>query len=204
MKELIPIVEKDGIPTISARDLHSFLEAKKDFSDWIKARVEKYGFIEGEDFTTIQGKSTGGRPSIEYFLSIDMAKQLTMVEDNKQGKEARRYFIAMEKKAKSGYFMRKKSAGIRNHFTEILKIHGCNKPGHFIQITMSMKDLLGLKEKKKSEYDRKELAKTMLAEDLAIYRMVENESGGYRECKDESVEATAQIAGLIGNQRRLA
>ena len=51
MKDLIKIEERDGIETVNARELHSFLESKQEFAHWIKNRIAKYGFIEGEDFT---------------------------------------------------------------------------------------------------------------------------------------------------------
>jgi phage anti-repressor protein len=98
MNELIKITEKNGQKLVDARELHEFLQSKKDFSDWLKARIEKYSFLDGEDFTTFEGKSTGGRPSKEYTLTLDMAKELAMVEANEKGQQARRYFIACEKK----------------------------------------------------------------------------------------------------------
>lgn len=64
---------------------------------WLKERIEQYGFVEGEDFSPISGKSTGGRPTIEYHLTLDMAKELAMVENNEQGRIVRRYFIQSEK-----------------------------------------------------------------------------------------------------------
>lgn len=51
------------IETVNARELHEFLESKQDFSTWIKNRIDQYGFVDGQDFTTILGKSSGGRPS---------------------------------------------------------------------------------------------------------------------------------------------
>lgn len=64
---------------IDARALKAWLGNKKDFSNWISARIEDYGFVEGSDFTTIKLK-TGGRPRIDYLLTVDMAKELSMVE----------------------------------------------------------------------------------------------------------------------------
>lgn len=87
---------------VNARDLHSFLQVGKVFAAWIQERIGKYEFIENEDFTVFSksGKNPkGGRSSIEYHLALDMAKELSMVENNDKGREARRYFIAMEKKA---------------------------------------------------------------------------------------------------------
>lgn len=101
MKDLIEIKTSDeGKRTINARDLYVFLGSRQDFSDWIKGRVQDYGFNEGQDFTIILGKSTGGRPSKEYHISLDMAKELSMVERNEKGKQARQYFIECERRAK--------------------------------------------------------------------------------------------------------
>jgi anti-repressor protein len=105
MNELIKIEEReDGKQAVSARELHHFLGSKKDFSDWIKHRIAKYGFIENQDFEVfpfLGENPLGGRPLTEYALTIDMAKEISMVEGNDKGKQARQYFIAMEKKAKS-------------------------------------------------------------------------------------------------------
>jgi anti-repressor protein len=102
MTELIPLHnDSNGKKVVSARELHGFLGCKKDFSDWIKQRIEKYGFQEDNDFTTFQGKSTGGRPVIEYAISMNMAKELAMVEGNAKGKQARAYFIKCEETLKT-------------------------------------------------------------------------------------------------------
>lgn len=103
MKELITITEQNGQRAVSARELHQFLESKQEFANWIKNRISDYGFIEGQDFEVFDNfikNPTGGRPAKEYALSLDMAKELSMVERNEKGREARRYFIEMEKLAK--------------------------------------------------------------------------------------------------------
>lgn len=90
------------IQTVNARDLHAFLEVGVRFNDWIARRVTEYGFEEGRDFYSEMSKtSTGGRPSREYYISLDMGKELAMVERNEKGKEVRQYFIRMEKVARS-------------------------------------------------------------------------------------------------------
>jgi anti-repressor protein len=94
---IIPIRQGDGNPSVNARDLHTFLEVGKRFTTWLEDRVETFGFIEGEDFFPISGESQGGRPSKEFLLSIDMAKELSMVERTPRGKQARQYFIECEK-----------------------------------------------------------------------------------------------------------
>jgi phage anti-repressor protein len=104
-KELIPILEyEDGKIAVNARDLHEFLGCKQQFADWIKIRIKTYEFVENEDFILISQnyeikKSHGGdRRSIDYALTLDCAKELCMVENNEQGRIARKYFIECEKK----------------------------------------------------------------------------------------------------------
>lgn len=97
------------VQTVNARDLHSFLGVGKDFSTWIKDRISQYGFLEGSDFAVAQELSSPksgsamarSQMTFAYYLSIDMAKELAMVERNEKGKEARRYFIECERRAKS-------------------------------------------------------------------------------------------------------
>ena len=86
------------------RELHAFLQVGRDFSTWIPARIQKYGFEAGKDYSPVLGnRSDGGsgKPRTEYHLTLDMAKELSMVENNDQGRMARRYFIEMERKAHS-------------------------------------------------------------------------------------------------------
>ena len=102
--ELIRITEHNGKQAVSARELHSYLESKQDFSTWIKAKIEKYGFIEGHDYEVFHNfieNPNGGRPLIEYALSVDCAKEIAMVEGNGKGRQARVFFIECEKKLKS-------------------------------------------------------------------------------------------------------
>lgn len=86
---------------VDARSLHSFLEVGRDFANWIKQRISKYKFQENVDFVLTVAK-TGVRSNVvqkDYSLSLDMAKELCMVENNDKGREARRYFIRCEKLA---------------------------------------------------------------------------------------------------------
>ncbi len=103
MEELIKIEERNGQQAVNARELHQFLGSKRDFSNWIKSRIEHYEFVENQDFEVFNkfGENPfGGRPQIEYALSIDMAKELCMIENTKRGRQARQYFIACERKLK--------------------------------------------------------------------------------------------------------
>lgn len=87
---IINIIEKDGRRIVSARELHTFLEVRTDFTNWCK-RMFEYGFIEGQDFTPILEKSTGGRPSTDYGLTLDCAKEISMLQRTDKGKQARQY-----------------------------------------------------------------------------------------------------------------
>ena len=116
MKQLIPLhqqtINNKSIPTVSARELHRFMEVGKDFSTWIKDRIAEFEYQQERDFIVITGstnlgsdfspdlaKSRMGRPSIEYHLTLDMAKELAMVERNPMGRVARKYFIKCEQAA---------------------------------------------------------------------------------------------------------
>lgn len=112
LQTIVPVgstrIGSDLVPTVSARSLHAFLESKQDFSTWIKARIEQYGFQKDADFLVVQPapQENGALESvrypqwrIEYYLTMDMAKELAMVERNAKGKEIRQYFIECERRA---------------------------------------------------------------------------------------------------------
>ncbi|WP_339053513.1 antA/AntB antirepressor family protein [Arsenophonus endosymbiont of Crataerina pallida] len=95
-------INGETVQTVNARDLHAFLESKQEFANWIKDRIQQYGFIEHQDFLINLSKTpNGGRPAKEYHISLDMAKELSMVEHNEKGKQARQYFIECERQAKT-------------------------------------------------------------------------------------------------------
>jgi phage anti-repressor protein len=89
-----------------ARALHTFMGVLRDFSNWIKGRIRKFGFVEGVDFVTVENLSSPDLANAksriqvmtDYHLSLNMAKELSMVENNTKGREARRYFIDCEQK----------------------------------------------------------------------------------------------------------
>ena len=98
---LIPVQRNaEGEATVNARDLHVFLGVGKVFRAWIQERIALFGFIENQDFIVSSefGRNPqGGRPAKDYHLTLDMAKELAMIERTPRGKEARQYFIACEK-----------------------------------------------------------------------------------------------------------
>ena len=97
---VIPLTDNNGVQAVMGRDLHAFLESKEAYTRWIARHVEKYGFTAGQDFMTKMSESTGGRPSEDHILTMDMAKELAMLQGNAKGKQARQYFIECERRAK--------------------------------------------------------------------------------------------------------
>lgn len=104
MCELIKTFKQnDGSVAVDGRDLHNFLEVKERYNDWFRD-MQKYGFTENVDFISFTGKRAkprGGRPQVNHALTLDMAKELSMIQRTDRGKQARQYFISMEKQAKS-------------------------------------------------------------------------------------------------------
>lgn len=103
MNELIKVTQNNnGEQLVSARELYEFLGSKQDFTTWIKNRIEKYDFIENVDYT-LHKKMEGKTWKHNYVIKLDMAKELSMVENNDKGKQARRYFIECEKQLKQQF-----------------------------------------------------------------------------------------------------
>ena len=98
MNELIPLTEHEGAQAVMGRDLHAFLGLKDRYNDWFPRMVE-YGFVAGQDFTELSVKPTGaGRPRQDHIISLDMAKEIAMIQRTERGKRARQYFIEVEKR----------------------------------------------------------------------------------------------------------
>ncbi|EOV0283788.1 antA/AntB antirepressor family protein [Salmonella enterica] len=104
--QLIPVfsgtINNEPVLLCNARELHAFLEVGKDFSNWIRARIAEYEFVENQDFILLakfgeQRKGRGGHNRKDYHLTLDTAKELAMVERNEKGRQIRRYFIECEK-----------------------------------------------------------------------------------------------------------
>lgn len=99
---LIPIfngfIAKQAVQLCDARELHEFVESKQDYSTWIKNRITDYGFVQDEDYIIVPQR-TNGRPRKEYHITLDMGKELAMVERNEKGRQVRKYFIECERRA---------------------------------------------------------------------------------------------------------
>ena len=96
MDNLIPVNYETDQPCVSARDLYEQLNIKTAFKDWFP-RMCEYGFEEGKDFCSKMSESTGGRPSKDADISIDMAKQICMIQRSPEGKQIRQSFLDLEK-----------------------------------------------------------------------------------------------------------
>ena len=103
--ELIKIIEREGRQLVSGRELHEFLEIRTKYKDWFRRMVE-YGFEEAIDFIRVaQKRATNNLKNpvttvIDHAISIDMAKEISMIQRTEKGKTARQYFINCEKKLK--------------------------------------------------------------------------------------------------------
>jgi phage anti-repressor protein len=143
--ELIPVYQNEKQERlVDARELHEFLEVGRDFTTWIKDKINKYDFIENYDYAVVFTKSgenpLGGRPRTDYILQMDMAKEVAMVENNERGKQVRRYFIEVEKRYREMKTQEQKrivqrEAGkvVRNMLTDTIKERIPDSPNkHFM------------------------------------------------------------------------
>lgn len=100
INELIPIEEKNGQRAVNARHLYVWLGSKRQFTDWMREQIENCDLVQDVDYQSFSQnceKPNGGRPSIDYALSLNAAKEISMMARSQRGKEARRYFIDCEK-----------------------------------------------------------------------------------------------------------
>ena len=135
MNELIKVTYSNDRPVVSARELHDFLEVETPFNKWFP-RMCEYGFTEGQDFWTFLSESTGGRPAQEAALTIDMAKEICMIQRSEKGKQARQYFIQLEKDwnspekvmARALDIAHKQLAQLKGENVKLLNENTANKP----------------------------------------------------------------------------
>lgn len=97
MNELIRVTyDREQRPTVMGRDLHEALGIRTAYKDWFP-RMCEYGFTEGTDFCSILSESTGGRPGMDHQLTIEMAKEICMIQRTEIGKRCREYFLELER-----------------------------------------------------------------------------------------------------------
>ena len=120
MDELIKINYDSERPTVNGRDLHDALQIKTAYKDWFP-RMCEYGFSEGTDFCSFLSESSGGRPAVNHQLTIDMAKQLCMIQRTEIGRKFRRYFIQVEEAWNSPEAVMARALQFAKHQLELLK-----------------------------------------------------------------------------------
>ena len=122
MNALLEIKVNDNQEQIvSGRDLHMFLGIETPYMKWFD-RMLQYGFGEKRDFWTKMSESTGGRPSTDYLMKIDMAKELCMLARNEKGKQARQYFLEVEREWNSPEKVMARALNIANNTINNLKL----------------------------------------------------------------------------------
>ena len=200
MDGLIKVSVRKGVQSVSARDLHEKLGVDSRFTDWIRRMLE-YGFEEEKDYRAVTQKKVtaqGNQSSfIDYYISLDMAKEICMIQRSEIGKKFRQYFIEAEKcyreQMTSEYRrIRSDSKTARNMFTDTLKNHGVKEKFELINITKAMKKPLNITARK-SDMTVAELAKITAAEYLA--RTMLHSEQGYSEMKPICVDAS----GIVSN-----
>lgn len=122
MNELLKInYEADRI-TLSARELHSFLELTERFGNWFE-RMKQYGFIENQDYIGRKTFNTLAHQELQdYEISLDMAKEIAMIQRNEKGRQARQYFIEVEKKWNSPEYVMNRALEISRQKVERLML----------------------------------------------------------------------------------
>lgn len=175
MKDLIKVsINESNEQIVSGRELYEFLEVKTKYKDWIKRKIEKYGFIENIDFVLVAQKRATNNPrnpytlENEHILKLSMAKELAMLENNEKGKQARLYFIKCEEEYKKQK-----------------------------QVTFSKKDLLMLNVIKANSENERMVA--MSNYELEYVKPLEVEAKYTKEVlKSESLLTVSQIAKDLG------
>lgn len=132
MNDIIKINEDQ---TVNAKELYEYLfKENKDkrtaFNVWINRRIKEYNFELGIDFQSFLIESTGGRKAIEYIITLDMAKELCMVEKTEISKKIRKYFIQCEKLLKQKELIRFAGKEARKSLTDIIQEKGINEIQH--------------------------------------------------------------------------
>lgn len=178
MIQLIRITEQDGKQAVSARELHKFLEATERFSNWFERQLQ-FGFVEGVDYVGCKQFNTLANQELtDYALTINCAKEISMLQRNEKGKQARQYFIEAE-----------------NKYRELQKSGGFQVPTSFREAL-----LLAAEQQEKIEQQQKQLAEQ--APSVVFRQAVE---GAKTSCLvGELAKLIAQNGCNIGEKRLFA
>ena len=124
MNELIKVSTGGNDITLSGRDLHEFLEIGTEFRKWFPRMVE-YGFTENIDYRRVSQKCPtpgGEQEKVDYEIKLDMAKEIAMIQRSEKGKQARQYFLQVEKAWNSPEMVMKRALEFANKQVENLKL----------------------------------------------------------------------------------
>lgn len=206
MQELIKITEKDGQQLVSARELHEFLGVSKHITQWIKPYIKDdndYGFELNVDFMRIDGEvnPTNGLPTVDFAITIEMAKELSMVSKTEKGKQARKYFIQCEKKLKE--VVQTKPTCIEDVLISSLQEMKALR----LEINNTKKEVNGLKEENQNIRDLVALNPNQWREDTTkIINKIATKLGGYQHIegvRKESYKILNSTYGVDVNRRLL-
>lgn len=176
--------------TTSAREVYDFVfkgqEKKTAFNVWISRAIKKYDFIEGKDFQSFSIESTGGRPRIDYAVTVNMGKELAMVAPTEQGKIVRQYFLKCEEIAKQKAIVRAIGKETRKTLTDAIEESGENERMHgrghsnFTRLVYSVTGLTGAFKQFKSDqkivdgYDKLSFRDTLTPKQLEQVDLAES------------------------------
>jgi len=149
----IEIIDRKGIKVIDSKLLHKKLEVKSYHADWIRRRIENYGFVEKRDFYMDQFSTVrGGSKRKVYLMTVDMCKHMAMIENNHTGQKVRDYFIEIEKRYRKTEVIRLASKQVRKSLTDSVRDSGENDRMHgngYSNYTRMVYEITGLKEEYK-------------------------------------------------------
>lgn len=147
----IEIIKKKGIDVIDSKLLHKKLEVKSYHADWIRRRIENYGFIENKDYYIEQFSTVrGGTKRKVYLMTVDMCKHLSMIENNHTGQKVREYFIEVEKQFRKQETIRLAGIQVRRSLTDSVRDSGEQERMHnrgYSTYTLMVYEITGLKKR---------------------------------------------------------
>lgn len=126
----IQIAKKGKINVVDSRVLHKQLMVRSQHADWLRRRIDNYGFEEGKDFYSEMSESTGGRRAKTFLITLDMAKELSMLENSDIGRNVRKYFISRDSELRSIETHRLAGILTRKSLTDEIKDTGENERMH--------------------------------------------------------------------------
>ncbi len=195
---IIPIYENESRERlINARELHKVLKNRRQFANWIKQRIEQYNFIENKEYIRFNNfvkgdeKGYGNKTQIDYYVTVDMAKELCMVENNEIGKELRIYFIEIENRYRSIM----NTTNNTNQFIDIMQ----NAINYMKENNIRVDNLeLGLKEVKKEIRNIKSSIDIKIQNDYCLASDIAEQLNLYSENKIPHSNLIGAIARQIG------